>query len=643
MSLRLKTMLSFLRFAVLILVFSASCGLLPRRVLGAQNASQQADGQNPQVAAVTSYVDEPIEQLLRTVPETGTLQPSKDQTPLGLILNRCGKNVDAEFKDFGDLVAKETVLETLYNPTTDMDGQPITRPHGRLLQENEYEYYIVREGTLVETRIREFRQDKYGSDGRKPPTSPGLETTPAMTFLSANFASSLLYFSSAYTVHDQEKFRYLGEQRLETHDTYVVAFAQVPGASTTGVSMTMANDEPSTWLVQGIAWIDKSTFDILQMRTDLFEPLHSSSLPQQSSSQFQTQIQFAPVQPTGIAHVMWLPTKADVHLLMADTSREVATNAGYKNPVQIALNVHQFSKYRKYDHIAANVAVSEEIGANGVGSAGQVVDHPYLEQPLRQLTKRIPELKGISPAPDQKSLAMILQQTGKQVDDFFANLVDLIAREDITQRELNTCREFLRRTTDGPTRIEEFRMDTKGNRIDETGTEKGFFVTSGFALSSIYFATRFQWDSRFLVLGEQKIDGHDTYVVAFAQSPSDAKVAVTMRGKDGASLHLFSQGVAWIDTTSFRIRRLRTDLLAPLPEIGLSDQTTTIAYSEVQFPDRPPLWLPHDVNMDIQFKEHTAAGVLDFGSRVTDQEFSNSHHYSDYKLYRVSAKIGASH
>ena len=111
---------------------------------------------------------------------------------------------------------------------------------------------------------------------------------------------------------------------------------------------------------------------------------------------------------------MWLPTKADVHLLMADTSREVATNAGYKNPVQIALNVHHFSKYRKYDHIAANVAVSEEIGANGVGSAGQVVDHPYLEQPLRQLTKRIPELKGISPAPDQKSLAMILQQTGKQ-------------------------------------------------------------------------------------------------------------------------------------------------------------------------------------------------------------------------------------
>lgn len=35
-------------------------------------------------------------------------------------------------------------------------------------------------------------------------------------------------------------------------------------------------------------------------------------------------------------------------------------------------------------------------------------------------------------------MPMILQQTGKQVDAFFANLVDLIATEDITQERLAT-------------------------------------------------------------------------------------------------------------------------------------------------------------------------------------------------------------
>jgi hypothetical protein len=44
--------------------------------------------------------------------------------------------------------------------------------------------------------------------------------------------------------------------------------------------------------------------------------------------------------------------------------------------------------------------------------------HPYLEEPLDQLAKRIPELRGISPAADQRELAMILQRTGTRVDEF---------------------------------------------------------------------------------------------------------------------------------------------------------------------------------------------------------------------------------
>ena len=195
----------------------------------------------------------------------------------------------------------------------------------------------------------------------------------------------------------------------------------------------------------------------------------------------------------------WLPTEANVHETLDDC----------KNPVQIARNVNHFSEYRRSDHKEANVATLKDAAA---GSAYALAVHPYLELPLTQLTKRIPQLKGISPAPDQEALPMILQQTGKQVDAFFVNLVDLIAHEDITQQRLASgtlaggmprgtmlqaqehSRDnylILRRTAAGPPRIEEFRMDAKGNRLDGTGLENGFFITSGFALSSIHFATAF--------------------------------------------------------------------------------------------------------------------------------------------------------
>jgi hypothetical protein len=272
-----------------------------------------------------------------------------------------------------------------------------------------------------------------------------------------------------------------------------------------------------------------------------------------------------------------------------------------KNPVpQIARNVHRFTDYQRY------------LGSEGRRSSEMIEQknqeaHPYLEQPLKELVKRIPELKGIRPASNQQELSSILQKTGAEVDDFFSNLVDLIAHEEITQERLiyhdlssgmpgglfpvtERVRDsylILRRKENSGARINEFRMDAVGNRIAEEGIDKGFFVTSGFALSSVHFSTAFQWDSRFLLLGDQKIDRQDTYVVAFAQIPSEAHNTVTMVGRHGFTVHLLTQGIAWVDKRNLHILRMRTDLLARQPEIGLEQQTTKIRFSEVRFGDVP--------------------------------------------------------
>jgi hypothetical protein len=655
MSLRLKPRVPFLKFVALILFVNGSSGVLNVGLPASQIASHQTHRQQQNNAVPTvSYVDDPLDKLLQIIPEIKTLQPAQSQTQLAMILEHNGKNVDAEFRNFSDVVAKEVVSEVRANPTTDPWGQPKTHLNDEPnLFQDEYSYFIVREGTLVETRIREYRRDRYGSDGAKPSTSPLLATVPGMTFLSANFASSLLYFSS--DLQGQERFRYLGEQHVGVRTAQVVAFAQVPGVATVAFPVRLTNGDKSNRLVQGIAWIDKSTFEILQMRTDLLASPHLLPECAQSQDQLQSLVQFAEVQPKGMSEMMWLPIEADVHETLDDC----------KNPVQqTARNVHRFSEYRRYEHEDANIATPKDT-AGGSAHVSALAVHPYLELPLAQLIKRIPQLKGISPASDQGELPMILQQTGKEVDAFFANLVDLIAHEDITQQRLATATLtggmpagnmlldqqhtqdsylILRHTGAGPPHIEEFRMDANGDRLDEIGLRNGFFISSGFALSSIHFATGFQWDSRFLYLGNQKIRGHDTYVVAFSQLPSEARVAVTMRGRDGNNIRLLSQGIAWVDKASFHIRQLRTDLLAPQPEIGLAEQTTTITYNEVRLTDlAAPLWLPREVDVYIKFKELPPAGASDLASRVMDQTFRNTHHYSKYLLYRVSTKIVAPH
>jgi len=63
--------------------------------------------------------------------------------------------------------------------------------------------------------------------------------------------------------------------------------------------------------------------------------------------------------------------------------------------------------------------------------------HPYLEEPLEELIERIPELKALQPAPDQQALSIILRKTGSRVQEFFQNIVDLTAHEEIAQERLN--------------------------------------------------------------------------------------------------------------------------------------------------------------------------------------------------------------
>jgi hypothetical protein len=273
--------------------------------------------------------------------------------------------------------------------------------------------------------------------------------------------------------------------------------------------------------------------------------------------------------------------------------------------------------------------------------------HPYLEEPPKKLIKRIPELKGLRPEADQQALPMILENTGERVDGFFHNVVDLLAHEEIAQERLDgigaiEAREFVRDTylilrhgEETGANIDEYRMDDKGNRIDKLGLDKGFFVTSGFALSCNYFSTAFQTESMFLYLGSERIGQRDTYVVAFAQKPGKATLFVTMTERGGERVHMLVQGIIWVDKSNLQIIRMRTDLLAPRLEIGLEQLSTVVTLNKVQLLEvATPLWLPREVRVYLKFRELDSED-----GRSYELGFRNEHHYADYRRYRVSVKI----
>jgi len=237
------------------------------------------------------------------------------------------------------------------------------------------------------------------------------------------------------------------------------------------------------------------------------------------------------------------------------------------------------------------------------------------------------------------------------VDDFFRHITDLTAQEEISLTRLRQEKPYtkpelsgqrvrdsyliLRHRNNGQTEIIEYRTDGKGDNFDQVLVHNGFLVTSGFALSCNYFSTGFQSESTFRYLGEEKIGQRDSYVVAFAQLPGKATLSIRTKGRSETVAHVLVEGVAWIDKSDFQILRMRTDLLAPRKEIGLSQQTTEITFDKVQLADvATPLWLPSSVKAYVELTTHN--GDVD---EFFELSYHNEHRYTNYQRYRVSAKM----
>lgn len=281
---------------------------------------------------------------------------------------------------------------------------------------------------------------------------------------------------------------------------------------------------------------------------------------------------------------------------------------------------------------------------------------------LAELQQNIPELKGLKPAENQDGLSELLDKIGSKTVELYRKVPNLIAREKVieSQRGLVVNRQefsyltVARRGEDGVT-LDEFRVDLRTGAALQTDTSKsrsaatsssssrpgledllrssqelsarktgGPPLTQGFVYKWLYFYPTNRAESTFRYLGRQRIDGHQTLVVAFAQTPGAVRLPGEIR-LENKSFPAYYQGVAWVDAADFRMVRLRTDLLQIDANLPLTQLTAEVQFAETRASGFDALlWLPRKVDVTTQ---------------VNGYSFNDEHLYSEYRSFQVHSKI----
>lgn len=262
--------------------------------------------------------------------------------------------------------------------------------------------------------------------------------------------------------------------------------------------------------------------------------------------------------------------------------------------------------------------------------------YTVLDLSLPELLADFPELQGMEPATDQEELPAILSKAGGSVEQLYHNLTSVVADEQVTEEQcgydgrVKSSRHLrfgylIIVNKAGPTEtLDEYRTKAGTTPAGSAGGAEAFSDTSNFASKWLLFYPGNQFGSTFRYLGRQVSDGRSLYVVAFAEQPGRAAVSGRAVAGDTTAVMLY-QGVAWIDASSFRIVKMRLDLLKPRLDVGVERSTTEIRFGEVRIPQAAAaLWLPEDVTVT----------TIYYG-----QLYRNRHVYSNFRVFAVHSTI----
>lgn len=170
--------------------------------------------------------------------------------------------------------------------------------------------------------------------------------------------------------------------------------------------------------------------------------------------------------------------------------------------------------------------------------------------------------------------------------------------------------------------VEEYRVDAENHPVGFADLSPGNPQGIGFGNAWLLFRSANLPQLRARYLGHQKIEGHQTEVLAFTQIPEKVTAPAEL-GVEKGSCSFYMQGIVWIDTSTHQIVQLQTDLRSPISDIQLTRLRSEVDFGEVHIEARN-LWLPAQVEISWQ-TQNQAGGEL--------------HRYTGYRLFSVTSTI----
>ena len=297
------------------------------KMTGAQPASasspvSRSPGASGPANVETSYLDYPLRKLRAAIPILGGMKPDDGQEELPRILSRVGEVAHASLTTIPNLTSQEDV----YSFVTSRDSAPVNSVIGL----RDSPALLQLEAQLRETRSIEFNYlllfDHHAdgtTDIRELRTDLKNRPVNQSALHGFGFAYQWLLFTTAN--QSELRFRYLGKQTMDGHQTYVLGFVQVPDQVKVPAKYRWANQEAS-FFFQGIAWIDQSSFQVVRLRTDLLSPVPNLNL-----EFLTTELHFSSVRIHGFNAELWLPSEVLIRTVRSDT---------------IFQELHDYTRYR---------------------------------------------------------------------------------------------------------------------------------------------------------------------------------------------------------------------------------------------------------------------------------------------------------
>ena len=258
----------------------------------------------PAFTNAPSYIDYPLRKLSAVVPTLNGMKADSNQDQLAGILSKVGEATVKSLSTVPNLSSREDVYSIVLSldpgPTNSVLGMKempaLMDLETQLLQSRsiEFNYLLLfdhhADGTTSIKELRtDFKNRMVGS------------SVNGVALHDFGFAYQWLLLSRAN--QSELGFRYLGQQRMDHHKTFVLGFVQIPSQVKVPGTFTWSGKE-APFFFQGIVWIDQSTFDVVRLRPDLLSPVPSVNLRQMT-----TELHFRSVRIHGYGTDLWLPIR----------------------------------------------------------------------------------------------------------------------------------------------------------------------------------------------------------------------------------------------------------------------------------------------------------------------------------------------